>query len=170
MKKSRRMAIIKKLLAALLVVAVLREISLYLFYYEDFGKKEVFQLYNEDFELIKDFFFSLTPEDEGYDPIGYGVVYDQETHRFALRNPPAKWGEEEEIALNHIAEIFTGIWNDPYIRVEPDRISFEGLGKEFVVYSAKGKRPKYFYEEGDGVPFGVERLDKNWFFLRHFIR
>ena len=135
--------------------------------YKDYGKKEIFHQYHEDFELIKDFFLELTPEDEEFDSFGYSVIFSKGNRSFYLYHPPANWGFEEQTALNHIAEIFSRPWNEAYIRISPTRISFEGLGNERIVFSIDGKPPRYFDSPKDNMAFRMERLGENWFYLRH---
>lgn len=169
MSKAKRTSVLLKVLLVLLTVAILAMAAEHLIYYRDYGKKEIFERYQEDFELLKDFFLALTPEDEGYHSIGYAVFF-YEDKGFVLYRPPKGWGMEEQAALNRIAEIFTRSWNEAYIRVTPARISFEGLGNEMVVYTANGRRPAYYFENSPWIHFKVERLDKNWFYLRNPVR
>lgn len=146
--------------------------------YRDYGMREIFPEYRQDFELVKDLLLEASRECAAYDDdrLFFSPQFNEQGRIIGMKHYSGfdhdhsiELSIAELAALNRTREQILPHWDMVY--VEENRISFCSLGSDMVVYAADGKRPRYFYTPTEGtLEFHVEKMDRNWFFVRRSAR
>lgn len=118
----------------------------------------VFEAYKEDFETINNLMLNIElNKDELFLVTFEDTVAD-------IYNFPIELNEKQLHSLKQINNAFFG-YDFSQIEIIENRISYGGEGYVMYIYSKDGKKPKYFYYEGDKVRFSTEYLGDNWYYL-----